>query len=127
MGGGAYCIPNIWEFVCQGVLFLMMARQEVSVLMMRPSCGDREVYMSGLWSEQTGEKFGFDPPFFPCIKHVAGSIKVFDIDSGIRGQSPVLLWGIASLFVFAPELRSWQGILLCLAGFGLQFGHGSPY
>ena len=82
--------------------------------------------MSGLWSEQTGAKFGFDPLFFPCSKHIAESIRVFDDCSGIRGRLSVLLQGAASLSVSASELRSWHRYPLHLVGFGLQFDHGSP-
>jgi len=40
MGSDTYCTPNAQESICQGVLVLVMARQEVLVLAMRPSCGD---------------------------------------------------------------------------------------
>jgi len=39
MGGGACNTPNIWESVKE-FQFLQWARQEVSVLEMKPNCGD---------------------------------------------------------------------------------------
>jgi len=95
--------------------FLRWARSGVSALVMRPSCEmdmERPIFClvctSGLWSKQTSEKFEFDPLFFSCSKYVAGSIRVFSVVSSIRGQSPVLLWGAASLSFSASELRSWH-------------------
>jgi len=55
-----------------------------------------------------GVKFGFDPLFIPCSEHLARSIRVFDVGSGIRGRSPVLLWCVTSLFVSASKLQSWH-------------------
>ena len=40
MGSDTYCTPNAQESICQGVLVLVMARQEVLVLAMRPSYRD---------------------------------------------------------------------------------------
>ena len=53
-------------------------------------------------------KFGLVPLFFPRSERVAGSIRVFDDGSGIRGRSPMLLWDVAFLSVSASELRSWH-------------------
>jgi len=53
-------------------------------------------------------KFGFGPPLFSCSNHVARSIRVFDDGSDMRGRLSMLLWGAASLFVSALELRSWH-------------------
>ena len=42
-GGDVCCAPNVQESVCKEFQFLQWARQEVSTLAMRPSCGmDRE-------------------------------------------------------------------------------------
>ena len=47
-------------------------------------------------------------PFLSLQRACSREHKVFDDGSGIRGRSPVLLWGAASLSISAPELRSWH-------------------
>jgi len=102
MGGDAYCTPNIWESVCQGV----------SVLATRPRCGDgqgmtylRLVRISGLWSEQTREKFGFDP-FLSLQQACSRKHKGIRQRLWYQGSNSRALMGAASLSVSSPELRS---------------------
>ena len=115
MGGDAYCTLNILESICQRVSVLVACSSRSL-----SSCNEAQLYgcignnLSSAWSVcqsfgQSRLRRGLDlTPFFPCSKHVVGSRSVFDDGSGTRTQWPVLSWGVASLFVSAPELQSWH-------------------
>jgi len=105
MGGVAYCAPNIWESIRRGV----------SVLATGPNCKDGQgmSYLKlGLyvWPLVGADwvKFVLAPFFFPHIKRVVGSIRVFDYDFGIRGRSSVPSWGCRLLV----RLRSGVTVLV---------------
>ena len=116
--------------------FLRWARQDVSVLAMGSSRGFSSCDQAQTWNDLSSawsaclafgrSRQGFDPLFFPCSEHVAGSIRAFDADSGISGRSSVLLWGAASLSVSTRSYGLGINILHCLADFSLQLDRGSP-
>jgi len=111
-----------------------MARQDVSVLATRPSCGDGQgmtyfllgLYVWPLVGADWGEIWVW-PPFFPCSELVAGSIR-YSTTALVLGADRLCSYGVPP--PCPSPLRSYGlgiGILLRLAGFGLQFDHGSPY
>jgi len=100
MGGDAYYTSNIWGSIYQRVLVLAMGSSRSL-----SSCNKTQLWgwtgndLSSTWSE-LGRSLGLTPLSF--------LVRVFDDGSGIRGRSPVLLWGAASLSDSALELQSWH-------------------
>jgi len=65
------------------------------------------------------------PLFFSHSEHVAGSIRVFDDSSIIKGRSSVPLWVPPHCLRLLQSNDLGIGILRHLAGFDLQYGRCS--
>ena len=111
MGGDVYCTLDVWDSICQ----------RVSVLVMGSSRGFNSCDEVQLGDGQGMTYFLFGLHVWPLIRADWGDVWVWPFFSQracsrehkvIRrrlqnqGQSPVLLWGAASLSVYALKLQS---------------------